>query len=209
MQLFIDDSGDPGFKFGSGSSDHLVIAGCLFESEVDAEITGQAIHDLKASLDLNKSQELKFSNSRDQVKMEFFSRVVDLPFQIRAVAIDKRRTGARELVFSGGSLFDAAIEKLVLHSGEQLLNARVYLDGRAGRERSKQIQRRLKGITNFGAQAVGKVKFVNSETNNLIQLADMVAGGIRKDLVIAEGGGGGWKHIHPLIKKPGNTVWTI
>mgnify|MGYP001385527018 CR=1 FL=1 len=209
MQLFIDDSGDPGFKFGSGSSDHLVIAGCLFKSEVDVEITSQAINEVKASLNLNKGQELKFSNSRDLVKSEFFSRVVDLPFQIRAVAIDKRQTGARELLSSGGSLFDAAVEKLIHHSGEHLLNARVYLDGRAGRERSKQIQRRLKSITNFEAQVVGKVKFVDSKANNLIQLADMVAGGIRKDLVVVEVDGSGWKPIHPLIKRPGSTVWMI
>ena len=42
MLIFLDESGDAGFKFGQGSSSHFVIALVIFDSPLDAEET--ALH---------------------------------------------------------------------------------------------------------------------------------------------------------------------
>jgi hypothetical protein len=37
QHVFIDDSGDPGFKLNKGSSSHFVIACVIFDDSLDAE----------------------------------------------------------------------------------------------------------------------------------------------------------------------------
>ena len=47
MLVFIDDSGDPGFKIEKGSSTHFVIAMVCFDDTLEAEKTTVAIKELK------------------------------------------------------------------------------------------------------------------------------------------------------------------
>lgn len=41
--IFIDDSGDPGFKFNRGSSRYFVIACIIFNSKISAEYTSASM----------------------------------------------------------------------------------------------------------------------------------------------------------------------
>jgi hypothetical protein len=41
--VFIDDSGDPGFKIGEGSSSHLIMGCVIFDNPLIAEKTALAI----------------------------------------------------------------------------------------------------------------------------------------------------------------------
>ncbi len=50
MHVFIDDSGDPGFKLNKGSSSHFVIAMVIFDDELEIEKTAVAIKELKRKL---------------------------------------------------------------------------------------------------------------------------------------------------------------
>lgn len=49
MLVFIDDSGDPGFKINRGSSRYFVIALVIFKDELEAEKTAVAIKELRRS----------------------------------------------------------------------------------------------------------------------------------------------------------------
>ena len=48
MLIFIDDSGDPGFKFDRGSSGYFIIAMVVFDDESEAERVAAAIKKLKS-----------------------------------------------------------------------------------------------------------------------------------------------------------------
>ena len=50
MLVLIDDSGDPGFKIGRGSSQFFVIACVIFDDELDAEETALIIKRYRRSL---------------------------------------------------------------------------------------------------------------------------------------------------------------
>ena len=52
MIVFIDDSGDPGFKIEKGSSTHFTIAMVCFDDDLEAEKTAVAIKELKRKLKL-------------------------------------------------------------------------------------------------------------------------------------------------------------
>ncbi len=52
MIVFIDDSGDPGFKVAKGSTSHFVICLVIFDDELIAEETAVRIKKLRRVLNL-------------------------------------------------------------------------------------------------------------------------------------------------------------
>ncbi|MCL6472275.1 MAG: hypothetical protein K6T91_05620 [Firmicutes bacterium] len=67
MIIFLDDSGDPGFKVGKGSTTSLVIALAIFDDELEAEETSVKIKRLKRELGVKDTFEFKFHRCRPQV----------------------------------------------------------------------------------------------------------------------------------------------
>lgn len=60
MLVFIDDSGDPGFKLEKGSTSHFVIAMVIFDDTLEAEKTALAIKELRRELQFSDNSEFKF-----------------------------------------------------------------------------------------------------------------------------------------------------
>jgi hypothetical protein len=60
MLVFIDDSGDPGFKIGKGSTSHFIISMVIFADELEAEKTAVAIKCLVFQVTKNSPQEGSF-----------------------------------------------------------------------------------------------------------------------------------------------------
>ena len=89
MLVFIDDSGDPGFKIGKGSSLVFVIACIIFDDELQAEKTALAIKELRRELKFPDSIEFKFSKSSKEVRVKFCCSVSDYKFKIRCLVINK------------------------------------------------------------------------------------------------------------------------
>ena len=56
--------------------------------------------------------------------------------------------------------------------------ADVRLDGHSGREYKKSAEAYFRREINGKSKKIARVRFVDSRTNNLIQLADLVAGSI-------------------------------
>jgi hypothetical protein len=71
MLVFIDDSGDPGFKFDKGSSTHFVIACIVFDDNLDAEETALKIKRLRRSLGWRDDHEFKFNKASKDIRLAF------------------------------------------------------------------------------------------------------------------------------------------
>lgn len=67
MLVFIDDSGDPGFKLDKGSSHFFVISAVLFDDNLEAEKTAVAIKELRRELKFGDDKEF-FNISTQRVK---------------------------------------------------------------------------------------------------------------------------------------------
>jgi hypothetical protein len=61
MLVFIDDSGDPGFKLDKGSSRYFVVACVIFDDNLDAEEAALKIKRLRRTLGWRNEQEFKFN----------------------------------------------------------------------------------------------------------------------------------------------------
>lgn len=181
MLVFIDDSGDPGFKIDRGSSQFFVIACVIFDDELDAEEMALIIKRYRRSLNWVDTHEFKFNKTKKIYVKELLHKVSTSTcnFKIRAIVIDKAKIYSHELRNKQDSFYNYVIKEVLAKSGN-LKQAIVRLDGHSGREYKKQAITYLRREVNSHSKKIKKVRFVDSKTNNLIQLADLIAGSIHR-----------------------------
>ncbi|MGB3009164.1 MAG: DUF3800 domain-containing protein [Candidatus Saccharimonadales bacterium] len=175
--VFIDDSGDPGFKLGQGSSSHFVMACVIFDDPLDAEEVALAIKKYRRAIGWSDHREFKFNKTNKKYVKELLGIVSKLNFRVRAICIDKSVIRSHELKNKQDSFYNYAIKE-VLSKTTTLEDADIRLDGHSGREYKKSAITYLRREVNSRSSKIKKVRFVDSGTNTLIQLADLVAGSI-------------------------------
>lgn len=180
MYVFIDDSGDAGFKLDRGSSEHLVIVCCVFDSADDVEITADLIRAFRASIKWNPQQEFKFSKTKKTLSLDFFKAVLPGKFFIRALVIDKKIVTSTKFKTDSVSFYNYAIQEVLTNSFGTIRNAKVRVDGKGSGEHVRAVANYFKSQANQSSSVIEKVKFVDSKSDQLIQLADMMAGAIRR-----------------------------
>lgn len=181
MLVFIDDSGDPGFKVGKGSTECFVIAMVIFSDPLEAERTALAIRELKRELRFPDDVEFKFFKSSKNVKARFFEKVRAFDFIVRCIVVKKELIHSNELRSNKNSFYAYFIKEALKNSGNEILNAKVRIDGSGDRMFRKSFLTYLRReLMRGGAPIMQNCKLVDSRSNVLIQLADMVAGSINR-----------------------------
>ncbi|MBQ3280148.1 DUF3800 domain-containing protein [Candidatus Saccharibacteria bacterium] len=174
--IFIDDSGDPGFKLNRGSSQLFVIACIIFDSPVSAEYTAASLKMLKEQMGWKQEREFKFHRANDEQKKLFFNTIKKCEFKIRAIVVDKNKIVEPNLKKSE-SFYSYVIEK-VLDDYKDMHLARISLDGSGNRSFRKKSTAKIRQAINKGNHRMIDFRLVDSKDSVLIQLADMVAGAI-------------------------------
>lgn len=181
MLVFIDDSGDPGFKLDKGSTRFFVISLIIFDDELEAEKTAVAIKELRRSLKFPDDMEFKFNKSSKNVRKKFLRTINPFCFKIRSLIIDKSLIRSDELKRNKNSFYSYAIKTVLKHSNNSILNAKVKIDGSGDRIFRKSFLSYLrKQLNSRHKRIIKNCKLVNSKGNVLIQMADMIAGSIRR-----------------------------
>lgn len=181
MLVFIDDSGDPGFKLERGSSSFFVIAMIIFDDELEAEKTAVAIKDLRRKLKFPDDVEFKFFKSHPKVRREFLKTVADFHFRVRALVVDKKTLRSPLLRGDKESFYAYFIKTALRFSDGSIHEAKIRIDGSGERAFRRQflsyLRRELNSVNN---PLMAQCRLVDSRENVLIQLADMVAGSIHR-----------------------------
>lgn len=185
MLVFIDESGDTGLKTDKGSSQYFVVTLTLFEENDEALSCDQRIELLKKELRLWPGFEFKFSKLRKDQRIGFYKSVLPYSFFYFAVVINK----SPDKLYGDGFRFKESFYKyacgLVFENAKPYLkDATVIIDGSGSREFKQQLQTYLK--KKIGSTIIKKVKLQSSKSNNLLQLADMVAGAINRSFTLKE-----------------------
>jgi hypothetical protein len=176
--VFIDDSGDPGFKLDRGSSSHFVIACIVFDDHLDAEETALKIKRLRQGLGWKEFREFKFNKCSRVIRRQFFEEIQSCQFRVRAISINKAVIRSQELRVDRQSFYNYAIKEVLAHSDGKIRDAKIRLDGHGDRTYKRQAQTYFKKQLNARHSVVRDIKFVDSKGDSLIQLADMVAGAV-------------------------------
>lgn len=180
MIIFIDDSGDGGFKFEKGSSKFFIIAAVIFDDNLEAEKAAVAIKELRRALNFSDHVEFKFNKSRRDIREKFFKAITKFNFRIRSIIVDKRKIYSRELKTNHEKFLSFVIKNLLKNSNNTIRNASIKIDGCGGREfRRLFVAYIRRELNNDQKKIVKSCKLVDSRSNVLIQMADMIAGATR------------------------------
>lgn len=188
MLVFIDDSGDPGFKINKGSSSVFVINLVIFDDTLEAERTSVAIKDLKRKLKFSDKFEFKFNKSSKKIKSKFFQTVKVHKFRVRAIVVKKDNIQSSRLRSEKEDFYNYIIMQVLKNNNGTIKSAKLRFDKRGDRSLRNQLRVYLSSrLDNKNNRIFKDLKFVDSRENTLIQLADMIAGAIfasytKKDL---------------------------
>lgn len=172
MLVFIDDSGDPGFKLGKGSSRFFVISLVIFDDPLEAEKAAVAIKGIRRSLDFPDDVEFKFSKSKKNVREKFLQGINHFKFRIRSLIIDKTKIKSAILQNDKNSFYGYAI-KTVLKYSRSIVNARIKIDGSGDRVFRRSFLAYLrKQLNSRQKRMIDNCKLVDSGENVLIQMAE-------------------------------------
>lgn len=181
MLVFIDDSGDPGFKIEKGSSKTFVICCVIFDDNLEAEKTAIKIKELRRRLKKSDRFEFKFNKCSRKYRKDFLTSVVSSKFRIRAIIMPKENIYSYELKNSKESFYSFTIKTVLKHNFGTIKNAKIRLDGRGDRLfRRKLLTYLRKNLNTKEQKIVQNLKFRDSKSDVLVQLADMIAGSINR-----------------------------
>jgi hypothetical protein len=176
MLIFIDESGDAGFKLNRGSTALFVAALVAFQDVEEARATQVAIDTLAARLRIHP--EFKFSKCRSEIRDAFFKAVTPFEFSVRALVVQKAFTRSLNPNARKEAFYSFFIKSMLKFDDGLLEGARIIIDGSGDREFKRQMAAYFRG--HVGRGRLKSIRFSNSSSDRLIQLADMCAGAIAR-----------------------------
>lgn len=187
MLVFIDESGDPGLKLEQGSSKYFTVALVVFEENDEALACDQKIELLKRELGWKPGSEFHFKNNSDRVRKAFLQAVAPYNFFYYGIVLNKDPKklwgdGFRDkqsfYKYACGLVFENAKPKL--SEATVIIDASGSLDFK--NQLTKYLRRKLNEQEDSQSKIINNVKMQRSESNNLLQLADYVAGVINRSI---------------------------
>jgi hypothetical protein len=202
MLVYIDESGDAGFRVEQGSSPVFVAAMVIFQDAEDAAFTRRLIEGSAARL-IHKG-EFKFSKTRADVRDRFFQAVVAGPFRVRAIVVQKDVIHSGHLRSDKESFYEFFVKQMLRHDGGRLSDAKVIIDGSGDREFRQKLSTAVRKKVREGA--VRDCRFSDSKTDPLIQLADMCAGAVHRSFRTDRRDAHRWRD---MLRPRLDDVWTF
>ena len=179
MLVFIDDSGDPGFKVQRGSTSVFVISLTIFDDNLEAEKASLSIKELRRRLKVSDYYEFKFNNCDSRFKRAFFESVIRFKFRVRAIVVKKEVIHSFHLRTNIENFYNYVIMQVLKQSVGSIKRAKLKFDKRGEKKIRNQLRVYLsQQLDNKNKKIFSDLKFEDSEQNTLIQLADMVAGAV-------------------------------
>ncbi|UMX47420.1 MAG: DUF3800 domain-containing protein [Candidatus Nealsonbacteria bacterium DGGOD1a] len=183
MLVFIDESGDPGLKIDKGSSRFFVIGLVIFEDNDEAAACDQRIELLKRELGKQPSDEFHFKTNLNRVKETFLKAVSPYNFFYYGIVINK---DPKKLYGEGfknkESFYKYACGLVFENAKEKLRNSIIIIDKSGNLDFRNQLGKYLRRKMNGKDRIIKKIKMQRSESNNLLQLADYIAGVIYRSV---------------------------
>ena len=177
MLVFIDESGDPGMKGKSGTSDYFIITAVVFEDHDEATRCDERIGQLKLRL-LPCGGEFHFDNCARDRREQFLVETGKFEYFYFTFAFNKSRLYGDGFQYRN-SFYRYAVNLLFENLKPHLNHAIVVFDRCGNRDFQKELKKYLTRYTETDSRhpaLIQRIKAEESHSNNLLQLADMVCG---------------------------------
>ncbi|MBS5918237.1 MAG: DUF3800 domain-containing protein [Varibaculum cambriense] len=183
--VFIDDSGDAGMKLEQGSSKYIVMAACVFYSrksivEFLSVIDTLRNRHISHGKVIRYSREFKYSKTKLALKDEYFNAIKNCNFYVRVIFIDKNDLYSPHLRSNPEDLKMYMIKQVLTQTRGKITRAKVIIDGKDKRAFgfSGGAEYLRKTVNSKNHHPIQSAEFADSKDNELIQLADMIAGAV-------------------------------
>lgn len=176
MLVFIDESGDAGFKLDRGSSAVFAVAMVMFPCGDTARHAAETIEAYRASWPA--VSEFKFSKASKDLRDGFFDAVRHEEFRVRCLVVEKEKIYSPHLRSDKEAFYRFFVKSMLKFDNGRLSNARVVIDGSGERTFRRDLSAHLRKHTPPGA--IRSVSMKDSKGDALIQLADMCVGAVAR-----------------------------
>lgn len=177
MFVYLDESGDTGFRFRHGSTRYFVMTLLLVEDPIPIHA---AIDDLRRRLGFGPYDEFKFNHSATTVRGAFLLELRKHDFWARSVVIDKTLLSHRAMP-KQETFYNFLVRTILANDGGSIRDATLVLDESIkSRKRQDQLASSLRKALNADPRApkVRAVVHHESHRDNLLQATDMVCGAV-------------------------------
>jgi len=166
----------------------------------------QAVHDLRLRLNKSESYEFKFMRTHHDGRIAFFQAIKSFTFQVYALVVDKMNLESptqwtKESLYN--SLVKMALQYLGAINGATLVIDESFKGKAPKATLATYLRHQLNANRSAATRRIDKVVYHRSHQDNLLQVADMVAGAVARAY---EGGDDQYRHL--LGKKIVN-VWVF
>ena len=180
--VFFDEAGDAGMAGKAGQSPVFLVAVVLFEDHDAAEKADERVTLIRHELSLTPDHEFKFHNSRPDVRRYFLEQMLPYSWFYLGVVINKKKLYSP--TFSTPGMFYNYSTSLVFENAKPYLNqAIVVIDKSSSKGFRHELSRYLRAKIDTVGTLIKKIKHEDSKRNNLLQLADMVAGAVYRSML--------------------------
>jgi len=176
-KLWLDESGDTGFKFELGSSKYFLITLVYLESNnIDEEISKieKQINQLKEKFSLTINYEFKFSRCKNKLKEEFLKEFLKFPIKYKTIVINKKKLEAPALKYRPRELYCEMVRRLLYDNNPPLKKAILIIDEAVAKIRQREFKGTLRQY--LSKNIIKKIIQRRSKNEVMIQIADMVSG---------------------------------
>lgn len=180
MIIAVDDAGDPEVKLDKGSSRYFLIAAICFNDDLDAEEVSLRIRRLRRDLGWKPSHEFKFRKTSPEIRKTFLNAVRNYPFDVSLMILDKHQIDSSLFRNNASKLYNAAILGAIKGFDTEIKNVHIYIDGESGQNYRKKVKTFFRNELPKGS--IKELTYRDSKNDNLIQLADMVVGAVRRSV---------------------------
>jgi len=176
--LFIDDSGDTGFK--EESSSHFLIAAVLVVDEESKDVLCDVIDSFRRNLGWGDLDEFKFNTTNKRTVLKLINALKDYDFSAYIMILDKSKVDNDKIKENKVNLYYQMIKELMYKINP--VNPVITIDGRSGKQYAKEIKTSIrKSLKDKGIYDT-RIYLVDSRKNSLIQLADIIVGSVARSL---------------------------
>lgn len=170
-------------KIDKGSSRYFTVGLVLFEEGEEAISCDQRIQLLKREVGWRENDEFHFKNNSDKIRVAFLKAVSPYNFFYYGIVINK---DPKKLFGDGfknkSSFYKYACGLVFENAKEKMRDSIVVIDESGNLDFKNQLAKYLRGRLNKNDKLIKKIKMQRSESNNLLQLADYVAGAINRSV---------------------------
>lgn len=183
MHVFLDESGDIGYKFGKGSTELFLMVAACFANDAEMGQCDDNLARLRVDLGWTVNREFHFSDcSRDERRL-FFEAAAQCQFAYFAVIVNKRMLASQD---RPKSLYSDTAERLarMVIEGQQRRGIVFVFDNFGGPKTIQELRNRLKQQFNPRKRQRGRrsqptikeVRAKGSHAYSQLQVADMLCG---------------------------------